>query len=131
MSRAGLRKASRPQMIRSVLKNPLDEYSAEAYIYHQKFKVGPNKMTGWKRLVGQEVPIDAYSDVIAISGTSNYPAIAVDLEDVNGDAAAAAPISATQTARRLTQIVNGPQTPKATQPALDLWIPLTYYVTTC
>jgi hypothetical protein len=118
-------------MIRSVLKNPLDEYSAEAYIYHQKFKVGPNKMTGWKRLVGQEVPIDAYSDVIAISGTSNYPAIAVDLEDVNGDAAAAAPISATQTARRLTQIVNGPQTPKATQPALDLWIPLTYYVTTC
>lgn len=88
-------------------------------------------MIGWKRLVGQEVPIDAYSDLIAINGTSNYPSTAANLEDVNGDAADGSPVNATQTARRLTQIVNGPQTPKATQPALDLWIPLTYYITAC
>ncbi len=105
--------------------NPLDDYVSEAYIYHQKFRIAPNKMTGWKRLVGQEVPLDAYSDLMSINGTSNFAAVAVDLEDVNGDAAAGATVSATQTARRLTQIVNGPQTPKATQPALDLWIPLT------
>ncbi len=107
--------------------NPLDEYTAEAYLYYQKFKVGPNKLTGWKRLVGQEVPIDAYSDLLSINGTSNYPALAANLEDVNGDAAAAVPVNAAQTARRLTQIVNGPQTPKATQPALDLWIPLIFW----
>jgi hypothetical protein len=94
-------------------------------MYHQKFKIAPNKMTGWKRLVGQEVPVEAYSDLMSIAGTSNYPAAAVDLEDVNGDAAAAAPVSFSQTARRLTQVVNGPQTAKAVQPALDLWCPLT------
>ncbi len=107
--------------------NPLDDYTAEAYMYHQKFKVAPNKMTGWKRLVGQEVPVEAYSDLMSIAGASAYAASATDLEDVNGDAASAAPVSWSQTARRVTNVVNGPQTAKATQPALDLWIPLTYY----
>jgi hypothetical protein len=107
--------------------NPLDEYTAEAYLYHQKFKVAPGKMTGWKRLVGQEVPVEAYSDVISIIGTSNYAAIAVDLVDVNGDDATGAPTAATQTARRCSQVVNGPQTPKASQPALDMWIPLLFW----
>lgn len=106
--------------------NPLDEYTAEAMMYHQKFRVAPNKMTGWKRLVGQEVPVDAYSDLMAVAGTSNFSSVVADLEDVNGDAAAGAPVSASTTARRLSQIVNGPQTPKAVQPALDLWIPLNY-----
>ncbi len=107
--------------------NPLDEYTAEAYMYHQKYRIAPNKMTGWKRLVGQEVPVEAYSDIMSISGTSTFPAGVVDLEDVNGDAAAAGPVSASQTARRLTQVVNGPQTPKAIQPALDLWVPLIFW----
>lgn len=107
--------------------NPLDEYTCEAYIYHQKFKVQPNKMVGWKRLVGMEVPIEAYSDVISMAGVSNYAAVAVDLVDVNGDDATGAPVSQTQTARRCTQVVNGPQTPKATQPALDMWIPLLFW----
>ncbi len=112
---------------RSVSKNPLDEYTAEAYIYHQKFKVAPNKMVGWKRLVGQEVPVEAYSDVMSINGTSNFASGAANIVDVNGAAVAGAPINQTQTARRLTQVVNGPQTPKATQPALDMWIPLIFW----
>lgn len=107
------------------LTNPLDEYGSESYMFHQKFQVAPNKMTGWKRLVGQEVPIEAYSDILSVAGAGSS-AIA-DLEDVNGDAAAGAPVSASQTARRLSQIVNGAQTPKATQPALDLWIPLIFW----
>lgn len=107
--------------------NPLDEYTTEAMIYHQKFRVGPHKMTGWKRLVGQEVPVEAYSDLLAVSGASNYNSAAADLEDVNGDAAAGAPTSSSVTARKLLQVVNGPQTPKATQPALDLWIPLIFW----
>jgi hypothetical protein len=107
--------------------NPLDEYTSEAYMYHQKFKVAPNKQVGWSRLVGQEVAIDAYSDILSVAGSSNYPASVTDLEDVNGDAAGAAPVSASQTTRRLTQVVNGPQTPKAVQPALDMWIPLIFW----
>ncbi len=96
-------------------------------MYHQKFRIMPGKMTGWKRLVGQEVPIEAYSDLLSVSGTSNFPAAIVDLEDVNGDAAGGAPVSSSQYARRLTQIVNGAQTPKATQPALDMWVPLIFW----
>lgn len=107
--------------------NPLDEYTAEAALYHQKFKVSPGKLTGWKRLVGQEVPVEAYSDLISIAGTSTWPAAILDLEDVNGDAVTGAPVTAGDTSRQFSQIVNGPQTPKLVQPALDLWIPLLFW----
>jgi hypothetical protein len=107
--------------------NPLDEYTAEAMMYHQKFKVGPHKMTGWKRLVGQEVPMEAYSDLLSMAGKSSYATAVADLEDVNGDAASGAPTSASVTARKLLSVVSGPQTPKATQPALDLWVPLIFW----
>lgn len=94
-------------------------------MYHQKFRVAPGKMTGWKRLVGQEIPLEAYSDLMSIAGATNFAAVAANLEDVDGNAAAGAPINATHTARRLSQVVNGAQTAKAVQPALDMWIPLT------
>jgi hypothetical protein len=110
-----------------VNNNPLDDYPSEAYIFHQKFKVLPHKMTGWKRLVGQEVPLDAYSDILSVSGASNFAAAAVGLLDVNGNAATGGVVNASQTARKLSQIVNGPQTPKATQPALDMWVPLLFW----
>lgn len=107
--------------------NPLDVYPAEAMMYHQKFKVGPHKMTGWKRLVGQEVPVEAYSDLVSIAGASNYSTPVADLDDVNGAPAAGAPISAAVTARKLLSVVNGPQTPQLVQSALDLWIPLIFW----
>lgn len=102
----------------------MDEYTAEAMMYHQKFSVPPGKMTGWKRLVGQEVPVEAYSDLVAIADASNFPSAVAGLEDVNGDAASGAPANASVTARKLMHVVSGPQTPKRTQPALSLWIPL-------
>jgi hypothetical protein len=107
--------------------NPLDEYSAEAYLYHQKFKVAPNKQTGWKRLVGQEVPVHGYTDLMSVAGSSSYSGQVTGLVDVNGAAVQAAPVNANVTARKLVEVVNGPQTPKATQPALDLWIPLLFW----
>ena len=107
--------------------NPLDEYTSEAYMFYQKFRVGPHKMTGWKRLLGQEVPVDAVSDMVSGTGITNY----------NVGAAATSstgyPLSYTEsgaTIRRLTQVLNGPQTPKLTQPALDLWIPLLFWFNT-
>ena len=105
----------------------MDEYTAEAMLFHQKFCVGPHKLTGWKRLVGQEVPVEAYSDLMSIAGTSNYSAVVAGLLDINGNAATGAPVNSSVTARRLTQVLNGPQTPKAQQPALDLWVPLKLY----
>lgn len=107
--------------------NPLDDYTSEAMMFHQKFRIAPNKMTGWKRLVGQEVPVDAYSDLVGIANKSNFPSQLADLEDINGDAAEGAPVSSSVTARKLMQIVSGPQTPKATQPALSLWVPLIFW----
>lgn len=107
--------------------NPLDEYTSEAMMYHQKFRVAPGKQTGWKRLVGQEVPQDAYSDLISISGASNYASQIVGLTDVNGAAVTGSPTNASSSCRRLTQVVNGPQTPQATQPILDLWVPLIFW----
>jgi large exoprotein involved in heme utilization and adhesion len=104
--------------------NPLDEYTAESVIFYRKFRVAPNKMVGWKRLVGQEVPEDAYTDLLSITGASSFAASAVDLIDVNGAAAAGGAVSAAATTRQLSQVVYGAQTPKASQPALDMWIPL-------
>ncbi len=98
--------------------------------FHQKFQVPPHKQTGWKRLVGQEVPIEAYSDLATVSGSSGFAAAASNLLDVNGDAVTGSPVSASQTARKLITVVNGPQTPKATQPILELWTPLLFWFNT-
>ena len=103
----------------------MDNYTAEAMLFHEKYRVAPNKRTGWKRLVGQEVEVDAYSNLLAVKGSSNWPAQVANLLDVNGAAVVGAPVSAAATARVLTKVVSGPQTPQATQPALNLWVPLT------
>lgn len=107
--------------------NPLDEYTAEAYLFHQKFCVHPNKQVGWARLVGQEVPVAAYSDLMAVAGASSYASQITGLLDVNGAAVSGAPVNSSVTARKLSQVVYGPQTPKATQPALELWVPLLFW----
>lgn len=113
--------------MKSVSKNPLDEYTSEAYMYHQKFRVIPGKQTGWKRLVGQEVPIEAYSDLLSVNGASNYPAAHSNITDTNGATVTTASVNASVSARQITQVVFGPQTPQATQPALDLWVPLIFW----
>ena len=118
--------------------NPLDEYTAEAMLFHQKFRVAPNKLIGWKRLVGQEVPVEGYSDLISVAGTSKWPNLPnpapvnansgpLDLLDQNGGAVVGTPVSSATTARRLILVVSGPQTPKLVQPAIDLWVPLIFW----
>lgn len=107
--------------------NPLDEYTAEAMLFYQKFKVGPHKLTGWKRLVGQEVPQEAYTDLMAISGASPYASAITGLTDINGAAVTGSPVNASFTARKLTNVMTGPQTPQASMPALNMWIPLIFW----
>jgi len=107
--------------------NPLDEYTSEAVIFYQKFCVPPQKQLGWKRLVGQEAPIDAVSDSLLISGASKFDAVVTDLLDNGGNAVAGAPTSASITARKMVSILDGPQTPKQTQPELGMWVPLLFW----
>lgn len=107
--------------------NPLDDYEQSTYFFYQKFKVAPNKATGWARLVGQEVPIDGYSNNLAIAGATNWPSTIANLLDINGNPVVAAPQNATVGARKLVKVVNGFQTPQITQPVLDMWIPLLFW----
>jgi hypothetical protein len=113
--------------------NPLDEYTAEAMFFHRKFKLAPNKVTGWKRLVGQEVPVEAYSDVLSFApygvtaGAGPWNAANLNLLTLAGSSAPGAPVSPAVTARKLVSVVSGYQTPQQQQPALDLWIPLIFW----
>lgn len=80
--------------------NPLDKYTDRVYAFHRDYRVQPNKEVGWNRGVGQEE---------LIRGTVN---------SCEGRGAGY---------RQHVDLVNGHQTPKATQPALDLWIPLLFW----
>ncbi len=110
--------------------NPLDSYDSTAYMFRQKFWTTPGKDIGWRRLVGQEVPHDAYSDICLFDGASTFPSPISNLIDISGAAAPSSPTNSTTTARKYSKVVNGPQTPKAIQPALDLWIPLIFWFNT-
>lgn len=101
-----------------VVANPLDNYTSDATVAHRKLRVAPNKMVGWKRLMGQEVPIEGYSDLATISGASAYPSLGTGT---------GLPANASLSSRQVVQLVAGAQTPKATQPALDIWAPLTLF----
>lgn len=107
--------------------NPLDEYVSEAYLFHQKFRIMSNKQIGWNRLVGQEIPVTATSELVTVSGASNFPSSVSNLVDQSAAAVTSGPTNASVSARRQAQILMGPQTPQATQPALDLWIPLIFW----
>jgi hypothetical protein len=82
--------------------NPLDSYNSDATVMHRKFLVTPNKIVGWKRCMGQELPVDAWLD-----GTKNA---APDAHQV------------------WVRITDGFQTPKAAQPEqLEMIIPLLFW----
>jgi len=40
--------------------NPLDDYDCFSYVFYRNFKLLPNKVVGYYRGVGQEIPVDAY-----------------------------------------------------------------------
>lgn len=85
--------------------NPLDEYTSDVECFHNKYFVTPNKRIGWNRNVGQENPLQGYTDVVSsATGTGRGAGL-----------------------RQGIQLFDGPQTPKPTQPALDLWVPLLFW----
>lgn len=41
---------------------PLDEYTSDDIVMYRQFKVPNHKLDGWKRNVGQQIPMDGYID---------------------------------------------------------------------
>ncbi len=87
--------------------NILDEYTPEIVnIYYELFLNQDRKLM-WNRLVGQEMPIKGYSNVISTSAATGF--------------------YRQSGVRQLVSYVNGPQTPKITQPALNMAVPLMFW----
>src|SRR3972149_2630326 len=109
--------------------NPLDKYDTTVSMFYRKFRVPPGKLVGWKRLVGQEVPKECYSDLVTIAGSSPFPVCCSNFTETGLPAGVTNVVAVNKdvTSRRLTTVVDGPQTPKATQPILDMWIPLLFW----
>lgn len=80
--------------------NKLDDYKSDAYVMHRQFRVPPNKKDGWWRLVGQELPHEAY----LAQETLVQPETRVALD-----------------------VYDGYQTPKSTHPALEVAVPLLFW----
>lgn len=88
--------------------NPLDSYTSNVSTFYLNFLIPSDKLDGFKKLIGQEVPIDAFSSVLSTSGSKPLPALGPD---------------STDTSRRLGHVLDGPQTPKALQPQQVWMIP--------
>lgn len=137
--------------------NPLDQYDYMVPVMLEKFCVSPNKRIGHDRLLGQEVPLSGYSGLcaglVSDADAANTPAgikrsdplqsnqtvalftsadLAGGLDDTilgqtSLTALNATPLAQFDVSRKLQQIVNGPQTPKPVQPALELWNKLRFW----
>jgi len=79
--------------------NVLDEYTSEDYIFHYQFKVPDHKKNGWKKCVGQEIPIMA--NLTADPAYQDY--------------------------RQQIPILSGPQTLKKEHTNVELFIPLLFW----
>jgi hypothetical protein len=86
--------------------NPLDTYETHATVAHREYRVAPNKLTAWKRCVGQEEALDAN----------------VRQPDWAGNNLAA------PTHRVLGQVALGNQTPTAQKTgSLEMFVPLLFW----
>ncbi len=116
-----------------VNNSPIDSYTNNASVMLQKFTIPSNKMTAFKRLNGQEVPISGYTgprlSQVLDADSANTPAtIRVDTQNhgnalytVAGTAFTTVAATAYDYVRREKTYLNGPQTPKYIQPPLELW----------
>ncbi len=90
-----------------VNSNPIDQYTSESYVLHRQFHVTEDKMTAWKRCMGQELPSKA------------MPALEIDN---NG--------AAPKSMHLHSEVYNGYQTYKEAHEDLNLWIPLLFWFNT-
>ena len=131
--------------------NPLDNYNYETMTMLRKFKIGVDKLDGYKRLVGQETEYQGYSAPIRCT-VRNYDLVDKSQPHLLSDGTAAPtntnaawlarhfPRSAHQITpdtnnpnlyqdviRKSLKCTRGPQSPKYRQPELEIWIPLQFW----
>ena len=86
--------------------NPLDEYTYHVTAAHREYRVAPNKLTAWKRCVGQEEPEKGF----------------VRQCDWDGNGTAA------ESFRLVQNVHSGNQTPSASKSGkLEMFIPLLFW----
>ena len=94
--------------------NPLDEYFPDSYNFHRQFRVSNDKLVGWHRNMGQELPKEGY---YVYDQTS--PADTNDATDV-----------VPHPARACISVKDGHQTYKANHSDLELFVPLLFWFNT-
>lgn len=88
--------------------NPLDQYSHHATVAHREYRVAPNKLTAWRRCVGQEEPENGF----------------VRQPDWASSGVAATSV----THRVVAQVAAGNQTPTTQKTgSLEMFIPLLFW----
>ena len=95
--------------------NPLDEYDSTVQTIHRKYFVQPNKLVGWLRDTQQEQSRQGYCDVDSLANGTADPSVP------NSQWGRGTGV------REVKYFVDGPQTPKVTQPALEMFIPLLFW----
>jgi len=106
---------------------PIDDYISDNYIFYRNMLVAPNKLIGWKKLMGQEIEFEGISEFSANEGSSNYGAYHTALNTLTTGLVAASPAVSLNTIRKKAMFLSGPQTPKLIQPNLHLWVPLLFW----
>lgn len=109
----------------------LDSYSSLAQIIVAKKRIQPNKINAWKKLVGQEVSIESYSDPISYVGSNGYQGL-MSAPIYNADATLdpASLTVATRSYKTASACYTGLQTPQLVIPEQVLWIPLWFWFNT-
>jgi Major capsid protein N-terminus/Large eukaryotic DNA virus major capsid protein len=87
--------------------NVLDSYTSDVTNFYEKFYIKHDRELAWKKMMCQEVPKEGYTSVTSSSLSSgNFRNSGV---------------------RQLVRYVDGYQTPKPTQPAMTMFIPLLFW----
>lgn len=110
----------------------LDKYSSLAAITIAKKAIQPNKVNAWKKLVGQEVALESYSDLVAFTAQNGYSG-PMGTGDITSNTSIPDPVNAPLSAssyRVTKQFVNGLQTPQAGFTGIQLWTPLWFWFNT-
>lgn len=113
----------------TVSGNPLDSYTPASVNMYREFVLKTDDRKGWFRCMGQELPNDAYLRQSGTNPTTSLnadlsinPATVMNVGNVGSNAG-----SANASHRIGGSVLNGPQTPKPTAAAVDLWIPLLFW----
>ena len=127
--------------------NPLTEYSRNLSMMMGKFSTNINKQYGYNRLLGQQVPTQGYMGPEKINitppitvpngigrqyedqstQTTSVYTTPTSLSSVSTKFVNLGTVGASDVFQREFSIVNGPQTPKPIQPALELWVKLRFW----